>query len=98
VAEPDEIEPAAFVLDSLRAAIWAVLHTDTFEDAVLEIVNRGGDCDTVGAVAGGPGGGGARSAAAAIPARWLETLQVRDAVTAAADALADLADAGPASA
>ncbi len=96
VAEPDEIEPAAFVLDSLRAAVWAVLHTDTFEDAVLEIVNRGGDCDTVGAVAGALAG--ARYGAAAIPARWLETLQVRDAVTAAADALADLADAGPASA
>ena len=91
VAEPDEIEPAAFVLDSLRAAVWAVLHTDSFEGAILEIVNRGGDCDTVGAVAGALAG--ARYGAAAIPARWLDPLRVRDEVAAAADALADLADA-----
>jgi ADP-ribosyl-[dinitrogen reductase] hydrolase len=91
VAEPDEIAPAAFVLDSLRAAVWAVLHTGSFEGALLEIVNRGGDCDTVGAVAGALAG--ARYGAAAIPARWLEPLAVRDEVTAAADALADLADA-----
>jgi len=81
------------VLDSLRAAVWAVLHTDSFEGALLEIVNRGGDCDTVGAVAGAHAG--ARYGAAAIPGRWLEPLRVRESVVAAADALADLADAGP---
>ena len=51
-AEPDEIHATSFVLDSLRAALWAVLRTTTFEDALIEIVNRGGDCDAVGAVAG----------------------------------------------
>ena len=73
-AEPDEIQPASFVLDSLRAAVWAVLHTTTFEGALVEIVNRGGDCDTVGAVAGALAG--ARYGAGAIPARWLEPLLV----------------------
>ena len=79
------------MLDSLRAAVWAVLHTTTFESALVEIVNRGGDCDTVGAVAGALAG--ARYGAAAIPARWLEPLLVRERVTAVADDLADRADA-----
>jgi len=90
-AEPDEIQPASFVLDSLRAAVWAVLHTTTFEGALVEIVNRGGDCDTVGAVAGALAG--ARHGAHAIPARWLEPLLVRERVAAVADGLADRAEA-----
>ena len=89
-AEPDEIRPAAFVLDSLQAAVWAVLHTTSFEGALVEIVNRGGDCDTVGAVAGALAG--ARYGATAMPTRWLETLLVRERVTALADGLAALAD------
>ncbi len=88
-AEPDEIHAAAFVLDSLRAAVWAVLHTTSFEGALVEIVNRGGDCDTVGAVAGALAG--ARYGADAIPARWLDALAVREQATAAADALAERA-------
>jgi ADP-ribosyl-[dinitrogen reductase] hydrolase len=90
-AEAAEIHAAAFVLDSLGAAVWAVLHTSSFEGALVEIVNRGGDCDTVGAVAGALAG--ARYGASAIPARWLEPLLVRDRVTAVADALAGLAGA-----
>ena len=90
-AEPDEIHAASFVLDSLRAAVWAVLHTESFEGALVEIVNRGGDCDTVGAVAGALAG--ARYGADAIPARWLEPLLARERVTAVADHLADRADA-----
>ncbi len=90
-AEPDEIHAASFVLDSLRAAVWAVLHTTTFEGALVEIVNRGGDCDTVGAVAGALAG--ARYGAEAIPGRWLEPLLVRERVIAVAEGLADRADA-----
>ncbi len=89
-AEPDEIHATSFVIDSLRAAVWAVVRTTTFEDALIEIVNRGGDCDAVGAVAGALAG--ARYGADAIPARWLEPLLAREAVTAVADGLADRAD------
>ena len=88
-AEPSEIHAGAFVLDSLKAAVWAVLHTSSFEGALVEIVNRGDDCDTVGAVAGALAG--ARYGAGAIPARWLEALLVRERVTAAADGLAERA-------
>jgi ADP-ribosyl-[dinitrogen reductase] hydrolase len=88
-AEAEEIHAAAFVLDSLGAAVWAVLHTSSFEGALCEIVNRGGDCDTVGAITGALAG--ARYGADAIPARWLEALLVRKRVTAAADGLAERA-------
>jgi len=67
-----------------------VLRTTPFEDALIDMDNRGGDGVGVGAVGGALAG--ARYGADAIPARWLEPLLVRDAVTAVADALADRAD------
>jgi len=88
-ADPGEIQVSAFVLDSLKAALWAVLSTDAFEDALVEIVNRGDDCDTVGALTGALAG--ARYGAGAIPDRWLTCLDVRERVVAAADALAAVA-------
>jgi len=90
-AEPGEIQVAAFVLDTLKSALWAVLHTSSFEDALIEIVNRGDDCDTVGAVTGALAG--ALYGADAIPSRWLECLLLRERVVAAAEGLADRADA-----
>jgi ADP-ribosyl-[dinitrogen reductase] hydrolase len=86
-----EITVAAFVLDSLRAALWAVLHRPTFEDAVIEIVNRGNDCDTVGAMTGALAG--ALHGEEAIPRRWLDVLEPRERTATAADRLADLAGA-----
>jgi len=90
-ADPGEIQVSAFVLDSLKAALWAVLHTTSFDEALIEIVNRGDDCDTVGAVTGALAG--ALYGAGAIPERWLSCLDVRERVTAVADALAELAAA-----
>jgi ADP-ribosyl-[dinitrogen reductase] hydrolase len=77
------------VLDTLKAALWAVLHRDSFEDAVVEIVNRGGDCDTVAAVTGTLAG--ALHGADAIPERWLASLVLRERLEKAADGLAALA-------
>ena len=91
-AEPDEIHAAAFVLDSLRGGASGRSCTPrASKGALVEIVNRGGDCDTVGAVAGALAG--ARYGADAIPARWLEPLLVRERVTALADGLAERAGA-----
>jgi ADP-ribosyl-[dinitrogen reductase] hydrolase len=90
-SEPEEILSSAFVLDTLRTALWAVLRSASFEDALCLTVNLGNDADTVGAVAGALAGAvyGERS----IPARWLEPLVLRDRVTAVADRLATLAGA-----
>ena len=88
-ATADEIEsPSTFVLDTLRAAVWALLLDATFEDALVAAVNLGGDADSVGAVAGGLLG--ARDGARAIPARWLKKLEYRDRLAAAAPVLAAL--------
>ena len=87
--ESQEVTVAAFVLDSLRAALWAVLSTDSFEAALIEIVNRGGDCDTIAAMTGALAG--ALYGEDAIPARWLEPLTQRARIVAAADGLASLA-------
>jgi ADP-ribosyl-[dinitrogen reductase] hydrolase len=87
-AEPEEIQSSAFVLDTLCAAVWAVLRTASFEDALVLVVNLGGDADTVAAVAGALAG--AAHGESGIPRRWLEALCVYDRVVAVADRLADL--------
>ena len=87
-AEPEEIQCSAFVLDTLSTALWAVLRSASFEDALCLTVNMGNDADTVGAVTGALAG--AVYGAANIPERWLAPLLVRDRVTAVADRLAAL--------
>lgn len=87
-AEPEEIQSSAFVLDTLCAAIWAVLRTDSFEDALVRAVNLGNDADTVGAVTGALAG--AVYGEAGIPERWLAPLKVRERVISVADRLVAL--------
>jgi ADP-ribosyl-[dinitrogen reductase] hydrolase len=91
VAEPEEVQNSAFVVDSLRTALWAVLRSATFEEAVCTVVNLGDDADTVAAVTGALAG--ALHGEAAIPARWLEVLELRDPLRAVADRLAARAGA-----
>ena len=88
-AEPEEIHSSAFVLDSLQTAVWAVLRTHSFEDAVCTTVNLGNDADTNGAVTGALAG--AAYGAQAIPARWTAALHAREQILAVADRLASLA-------
>ena len=47
-----EINSSGYVVDTLEAAIWCLLTTDSYRDCVLKAVNLGNDTDTVGAVAG----------------------------------------------
>jgi ADP-ribosyl-[dinitrogen reductase] hydrolase len=63
-------------LKTLRAAFWAVRQPGGFEEVLLDLIHRGGDADTHGAVAGALLG--ARDGPDAIPGRWLEGLVVRD--------------------
>ncbi len=85
-AEPEEVQSSAYVLDTLRTALWAVLRTASFEEAVVLAVNLGNDADTVGAVTGALAG--AVHGEAGIPERWLDPLLVRGEATALADRLA----------
>jgi len=65
-----------FVLTTLRVAFWAAMRAESFEQAVVEAANLGGDADTNAAVTGALAG--ARFGADAIPQRWLEPLLARD--------------------
>lgn len=46
------IPSGGYVLDSLRAALWCIENTASFENAVLLAVNLGDDADTTAAIAG----------------------------------------------
>lgn len=50
------IKSSGYVVDTLEAAIWCFLTTDSYKECVLKAVNLGNDTDTVGAVAGGLAG------------------------------------------
>ena len=61
-----------FVRIAFRLAFWELLHAPTYEAAVLDVANRGGDADTNAAITGalvgslvGPSG---------IPTRWQRTV------------------------
>ena len=64
--------PSGYVVDTVQAVFQALFGTETFEDCLLDVVNRGGDADTTGAIAGMLAG--ARYGRAAIPKRWLKSL------------------------
>ena len=52
----DEIKSTGYVIDTLVAAFWCFILTDTYKDCVLTAVNLGGDTDTIAAIAGGIAG------------------------------------------
>ena len=68
----DAIKSTGYVVDSMEAAIWCLLTTDSYAECVLKAVNLGADTDTVAAIAGGLAG--ALYGIEAIPQEWLNTL------------------------
>ena len=48
----DTIKSGGFVVDTLEASLWNILHNDNFKDTVVSAVNMGSDTDTVGAITG----------------------------------------------
>jgi len=46
------IKNTGYVADTYASAWHSVLNTDSFEDAISDAINRGGDADTVGSVTG----------------------------------------------
>jgi ADP-ribosyl-[dinitrogen reductase] hydrolase len=63
---------AGFVRVAYRLAFWHLLHTRSFEDALIDTVNRGGDADTNGAITGALLG--AVYGETGIPAAWREAV------------------------
>lgn len=52
----NQIYSSGYVLHTLEAAVWCLLNTNSYKEAVLKAVNLGEDTDTVGAVTGGLAG------------------------------------------
>ncbi len=72
----DKIKSTGYVVDALEAAVWSLIKTDRFDQALLKAVNLGYDTDTVGAIAGGLAGlyYGYQS----IPEEWLSAIKRRE--------------------
>ena len=51
-----EIKSTGYIVDTLEAAVWCFINTDSYKDCVLKAVNLGGDTDTIASVAGGLAG------------------------------------------
>lgn len=72
----DKVIPRGSALDTLAAAVQAFLYTDSFADALVEVVNRGEDADTAGNITGGLAG--AYYGYEAIPSSWIEVLKDKE--------------------
>jgi ADP-ribosyl-[dinitrogen reductase] hydrolase len=69
--------PSGWVVETMQAVLQALLDTGSFEDCLIDVVNRGGDADTTGAIAGMLAG--ALYGREALPTRWLRALDAQTA-------------------
>jgi len=74
--QEDQIRSSGYVVDSLESAVWGLLTTDTYREALLKVVNLGEDTDTIAAIAGGLGA--LYYGYEGIPAEWIEVVQKRE--------------------
>lgn len=84
-----QIATSGYVIDTLEAALWAFMRTETFEDGMMLLAAMGGDVDTVCAVYGQIAG--AHYGYEAIPKRWANALQRIDLIAKTAMGLTDAA-------
>ena len=71
----EQIRSHGYVVDTFEAAVWCLLHTDSYRECVTTAVELGHDTDTVAAVAGGLAGiyygiGGEKG----IPQEWIDVI------------------------
>lgn len=83
----DEISSSGYVIDTLEAALWCFLTTDSFEQAVLKAVNLGNDTDATGCVCGGLAG--LYYGLTGIPQQWIVDLAKNDDIIDLAERFAD---------
>lgn len=72
----EAIKSTGYVVHTLEASLWCILHSTNFIEAVLLAVNLGDDTDTTGSVTGALAG--AIYGFEAIPKSWIESLQNRE--------------------
>lgn len=71
-----DIRSGGYVIESIEAALWCLITTDTYKDCVLKAVNLGDDTDTTAAITGGLAG--IYYGYENIPDNWKETILQRD--------------------
>jgi ADP-ribosyl-[dinitrogen reductase] hydrolase len=69
------LKTSPFVVESICAAFWGLLQTNSFEEALIKVVNRGDDADSVGAITGALCG--AHYGLLEIPERWLQVIRLK---------------------
>ena len=70
------IKSTGYVVYTLEAAIWCLINTSSYKEAVLKAVNLGDDTDTIAAVTGGLAG--LYYTYDEIPASWRAKVQKKD--------------------
>lgn len=73
--EENDIKSSGYVVDTLEAAVWCLLNTESYSECILKAVNLGRDTDTVAAVAGGLAA--ALYGIKNIPKDWIKDLKSR---------------------
>jgi len=86
---PNTLETSGYVVHSLQTALHNGLIADSAEDAIVTVVNRGGDTDTIGAIAGAVAG--ARFGSSALPGQWPDAINEAGELEALADQLVEMA-------
>ncbi len=86
---PGTLETSGYVVHSLQTALHDGLLADSAEEAIVTAVNRGGDTDTIGAIAGAVAG--ARFGASQLPDRWLRAIDETDELDTVAAQLVEVA-------
>ena len=79
------INSGGYVLETLEAAFWCFLNTDSYKEAILTGVNLGRDTDTTAAVVGAAAG--TYYGHEQIPSHWLEALTRRNDIVTLAEKL-----------
>jgi ADP-ribosyl-[dinitrogen reductase] hydrolase len=64
--------PSGYIIETIQAVFQSLFATESFEECLIDVVNRGGDADTTGAIAGMLAG--ARYGLESIPQRWRKAI------------------------
>lgn len=70
------IRSSGYVVDSLEAAVWCLLTTNSYKECTLTAVNLGDDTDTIAAIAGGLAG--LYYGYEKIPKEWISVIKRRE--------------------